>query len=112
MDWVTRRREEASSPEQRLAQAKLLVMLQDLGGKAWGYTKEREKLRNDALWFFSPCGDYAAWCEMAGFTPSVVLDKAMAIYEQGWPRLRAAAGTGKRYLERKDYWQKEKKRKR
>jgi hypothetical protein len=94
---------EARTPEQKLAVAKILQMLQDLAGKSHVARNEEGVIRWRAEnWFFGP-SDLAQWCEMAGYRPEVVRQKARDILQNGWPQWRAAAGTGARYEERKAF---------
>jgi hypothetical protein len=98
------------SPEQKLAAAKILQMLQDLGGKGWADkgNKRINHIRAER-WFFGP-SDFELWCETAGLDPETVRNKAKEIDTQGWPKWRAAAGTSERYHERKRYRERKEKR--
>ncbi|WP_152051799.1 hypothetical protein [Tautonia marina] len=91
------------TPEQKLAVAKILTMLQDLAGKSHVGASERGIIRWDAeRWFFEK-SDLDLWCEMAGLEVHVVRAKARDILQNGWPQWRAEAGKGARYEERKAY---------
>ncbi|OWK42162.1 hypothetical protein FRUB_04240 [Fimbriiglobus ruber] len=88
-------------------------MLQDLAGKAQGHgftgaNKQQNlaRLRDFAnRWFFDKdCqSDFEAWCDMSGFEPEYVREKAREVYENGLPSWRAAPGKGVRYEYRKKY---------
>jgi hypothetical protein len=92
-------------PERKLARAKILVMLQECGGRLQGSDMQLKGLnihtrKAQALhWFCSR--DCAAWCDDAGFCVEIVRNKAKEIYDNGWPFSKAKAGTGMRYLEKK-----------
>jgi len=89
-----------------LARAKILTLLQDLGGKIYGEKSSQFKIQNDARqWFFSPKSDFEAWCDMAGLNPSYVRERAREIQANGLPEWRAPAGQGDRYDERLRYRQ-------
>ncbi|MFO0958275.1 MAG: hypothetical protein U0800_12750 [Isosphaeraceae bacterium] len=93
----------ARTPEQKLAAAKILTLLQDLCGSPHCTPNERFKVKQAAhQWFFGK-SDFDEWCEMAGLCPSAVREKAEQILKGGWPQWRAKAGTGVRYEERKAY---------
>jgi hypothetical protein len=77
----------AQTPEQRLAVAKILRMLQDLAGKSHVGASERFKVEDEASrWFFNPSGttDFELWCEMAGFDAEVVRQKAREVRVNGF----------------------------
>lgn len=91
----------AMTPELRLARAKILSMLCDLGGRGFGVLSyEREKHRHDAYRWFFGSSDFGSWCEMAGYDPAYVRQKARQVHDKGLPLLRAPSGKGKNYLER------------
>jgi hypothetical protein len=94
------------TPEQKLAAAKILMMLRDLAGVSPHESNPLYRERYRALahhWFFSSGQDFEAWCEMAGFHPATVRIKAKNLLDNGWPQWRARAGKGSRYEERKAY---------
>jgi hypothetical protein len=95
----------AKCNEENLAKAKIATMFEDLGGRARSGPGERLKLQNDAFrWFFRP-SDFLDWCDTAGYEPEYIRDKARKVFERGLPQVRVAAGTGKRYDERRAYRQ-------
>lgn len=103
--------------EENIAHAKILTMLQDLGARIIGESfmanaaQNRERLRQQAYhWFFSPKSDFEAWCDTAGFDPVYIREQAQKVYDEGLPQTRAAPRQGKRYLERKAYREKVKRR--
>lgn len=87
-----------------IAVIKLAIMLESLGGKprAPGRGK-RQKLINDARWFFFGDSDLDDWCIAADRDPDYVREKARKIAVEGLPEIRAIHGTGKEYEKRKAY---------
>jgi hypothetical protein len=90
-DW--RNRGTPEIPEQRLAKAKVLVMLQNLGGRSReqkGSNSQHPQghrgfVRDEAhRWFFGR-SDFEQWCDTAGLNPDFVREKAKQVYENGLP---------------------------
>ncbi|QEL14750.1 hypothetical protein [Limnoglobus roseus] len=102
-------RQSVACNEENLAKAKILTMLQDLGGRGSfesGKSTAKQKLKDDAhRWFFNPRErrDFESWCETAGYDPDYVREQAQNILDNGLPAWRAEAGSGKRYEERRQY---------
>ena len=98
-----------------LARAKFIVMFMDIspsraGGGDCGNLNEREKIRQDAYrWFFNKNSDCQEWCDLADYNIEWVREKARHIAEHGY-KFRAEPRKGSRYLERKAYHTREKKR--
>jgi hypothetical protein len=89
------------SNEENLAKAKILTMLEDLSGKARSTPSERVKLQNEAYrWFFRP-SDFEDWCDIAGFDPEYLREKAKEVHLNGMPEWRAKPGEGKNYVRQK-----------
>ncbi|HEX4611075.1 MAG TPA: hypothetical protein VH092_22990 [Urbifossiella sp.] len=102
-DAFQHRKTASDSNEENLAKAKIATMFEDLGGKARSTPGERFKHQNDAYrWFFRP-SDFEDWCDTAGYDPEYIREKARQVYENGLPRTRAIAGTGKLYAKRRAY---------
>ena len=113
-EWLTGK-STARCNDENLAKAKILTMLQDLGGRIIGEnfhskdTKNKQRIIQDAhRWFFSPScrQDFEAWCDTAGFEPEYVRDQASKVHANGLPATRAAAGQGSQYHKRKAYREK------
>lgn len=84
-DWLSRKDTAKDTPETRLAKAKLMVMLRNLAGSGREAGNNKDYLRHDAHnWFFGN-GDFQWWCEIAGFEPDYVREKARKVYENGLP---------------------------
>ena len=111
-DSFLHRESTAKCNEENLAKAKILTMLEDLGGRAKGIEGNpaaKMKVQNDAYrWFFDSRmrRDFEAWCDTAGYDPDYVREQAQKIRETGLPEWRAAPGKGARYEERKAYREK------
>jgi hypothetical protein len=76
-------------PEQNLAIAKLTVMLECLGGRCREVSPAQPHLRQLIIdeahrWFFEK-SDFEWWCEVAGYEPDYVREKAKRILENGLP---------------------------
>ena len=110
--WMTAHKTPEKCNEENLAKAKILTMLQDLGGKVMGcYRGEKAKVRQEAWrFFFDPKerSELEAWCDTAGYELDFVQEKAKAVHENGLPQWRAKAGEGKRYTQLKNLRDKKK----
>lgn len=94
---------DAKSSEENLAKAKILAMLEDLGGRSRSPVGERTKHQNEAYrWFFRP-SDFEDWCDTSGFDADWIREKAREIHENGLPKWRAAPGEGALYKKQKAY---------
>lgn len=93
------------TPEQKLAAAKILTMVQDLCGSPYCASSERFKVQQAARQWFFGRSDFELWCDTAGMNPTVVRERVTRILEEGKPDWRAKAGTGKRYAKQRVYRQ-------
>lgn len=75
------------TPEQRLAAAKILIMLQDLGGvnRGCGAGATLANQIHAERWFFGR-SDFELWCETAGLNPETVRKSASKVKENGFPK--------------------------
>lgn len=93
------------SPEQKLAEAKIMVMIQDLAGIIIGEDKSaRHRVMINAFdWFFRAGSDFEAWCDFAGFNPDYIRLRAKVIHQGGLPFHRNKAGNAKDYIKKRRY---------
>ncbi len=88
-DWLNRRRDAPETDESKLAKAKLVIMLRNLGGQPVEMYGNRSAciahLRLTASRWFFERSDFNWWCEAAGFEPEYVRENARRIYEHGLP---------------------------
>ncbi|WP_088256937.1 hypothetical protein [Fimbriiglobus ruber] len=78
-----------TTPEQRLAIAKLTVMLECLAGRCRELGAKQEGKKQFIVdeahrWFFDK-SDFEWWCWAAGFEPDYVREKARKVLENGLP---------------------------
>lgn len=94
--------EEETAACVRLARAKLFSMFQDLAGQTPGPPAEKSYNRDQAhRWFFNE-SDFELWCDMAGYDPRWVRQKARKVAITGFTA-RTEWRTSPRYEERKRY---------
>ena len=94
-DWANRRRDDPDTEEAKLARAKLIVMMKNLGERPIESFSARGHpqgcvgfLRDEAYgWVFGD-SDFDWWCEAAGFDPRQVRRKAQSIYDNGLPDMK------------------------